>query len=492
MDRYCSVFEWPRSAARPRRPGLARLLLAGAAAALCSASGQSDIPKLPLLTSVSQYGITWTFDREAPCGQFVNGDWYVVGEVNVIGISPAPTPGRNGSVLNLTTNNSKTGFDSRLASGRYSSDYDVYPPLTLKPGDALVSSISVDSAGLVPNMLRPSDHAANPIRTAAVLTSLAGAVPADTFRPGYCDRKRDRLYRASGLRRDLLPQLPVDGIRMQHDSGPLSLAFMERIFQRPWLDTISYEFAAPMENMPVYGREIARAASMGSLLLCSDFTTEQKEKLLVSMVQVGIDLWAIVRAGGHSGWFAHGGHNSGRKWLISFAGLMLGDANMAAPSKTYPGLAFGEDRQTMHDQAWSGATVVYAGHFGPQGHPDHPDWGPYEHLPPSDWPGDIGESYRRCCTSLAWVGEALAARILGVVDQWAHPAFFDYVDRWMTEDDSDAVQIIKQARGRDYSSSWARQRQTWDPFVQDMWNTYRWSLPESGSGDPARARRTPR
>ncbi|MBM3746110.1 MAG: hypothetical protein FJW34_09950 [Acidobacteria bacterium] len=136
--------------------------------------------------------------------------------------------------------------------------------------------------------------------------------------------------------------------------------------------------------------------------------------------------------------------------------------------------------------------VVYAGHFGPQGHPDHPDWGPYEHLPPSDWPGDIGESYRRCCTSLAWVGEALAARILGVVDQWAHPAFFDYVDRWMTEDDSDAVQIIKQARGRDYSSSWARQRQTWDPFVQDMWNTYRWSLPESGSGDPARARRTPR
>jgi hypothetical protein len=50
------------------------------------------------------------------------------------------------------------------------------------------------------------------------------------------------------------------------------------------------------------------------------------------------------------------------------------------------------------------------------------------------------------------------------------------------------VQIIKQARGRDYSASWARQRQTWDPFVQDMWDAYRSSLREPGSGAPARAR----
>jgi hypothetical protein len=227
-----------------------------------------------------------------------------------------------------------------------------------------------------------------------------------------------------------------------------------------------------MENMPVYGREFARAAGIGSLLLCSDFDAEDKERLLVNMVQVGIDLWSIARAGGHPGWFAHGGHNSGRKWLIALGGLMLGDAEMAAPSRTLPGFAFQEDMQTMHARAWTGADAVYGGHFGSKGHPDHPDWGPYEHLHPSEWPGDIGESYRRCCTSVAWVGEALAARILGAEEAWNHPAFFDYVSRWMEEDDSEAVRIIKEARGRDYSAGWARQRQTWDPFVQDMWRRY--------------------
>src|SRR5437763_284412 len=50
---------------------------------------QDNAPKapaledLPLKPSVSQYGITWTFDKPARVGQFVNGDWYVVGPVIV-------------------------------------------------------------------------------------------------------------------------------------------------------------------------------------------------------------------------------------------------------------------------------------------------------------------------------------------------------------------------------------------------------------------------
>jgi hypothetical protein len=458
------------------------LFLAASAGAAPAGAG------LPLRTSVAQYGITWTFDREAPCGQFVNGDWYVVGQVNVIAIEPAPAQGRNGSVLNLRSGSGRTGFDSRLSSGRYSSAYDVFPPVKLKPGDALVSTISAGTPGLLPNLLRPSDRSRNPIRTAAVLTAMPAAVPADAFRPGYCDRRRGTLYRASALRRRLLPRLPLDGIRMEHQDGPLSLAQMERVFERPWLDTIGFGFAAPMENMPVYGREIARAAGMGSLLLCSDFAPEEKEKLLIRMVQAGIDLWSIMEAGGHPGWPAHGGHNSGRKWLISFAGLMLSDAEMAAPSKTHPAVAFQEDMQTMYDAGWTGARAVYAGHTGPRGHPDHPDWGRYEHLHPSRWPGNIGESYRRCCTSIAWVGEALAIMILGTTEEWGHPAFFDYVDRWMTEDDSEAIRIIKQVRGADYSAGWARQRQTWDPFVQDMWRTYRARVPARRTGAGASVR----
>ena len=75
---------------------------------------------LPLQTSVTKDGITWTFDHAVPVGQFVNGDIYVVGTVTVTAITPAPqtsSPYMNGSVLNLPASNGKSGFDQRLNDG---------------------------------------------------------------------------------------------------------------------------------------------------------------------------------------------------------------------------------------------------------------------------------------------------------------------------------------------------------------------------------------
>ncbi len=39
-------------------------------------------------TSISQYGITWTFRDTHLTGQFLNGDYWIVGPVEIIGISP--------------------------------------------------------------------------------------------------------------------------------------------------------------------------------------------------------------------------------------------------------------------------------------------------------------------------------------------------------------------------------------------------------------------
>jgi peptidoglycan/LPS O-acetylase OafA/YrhL len=39
---------------------------------------------LPLKESVTRYGVTWTFEKPSPVGQFVNGDWYVVGPAIVV------------------------------------------------------------------------------------------------------------------------------------------------------------------------------------------------------------------------------------------------------------------------------------------------------------------------------------------------------------------------------------------------------------------------
>jgi hypothetical protein len=81
-----------------------------------------------------------------------------------------------------------------------------------------------------------------------------------------------------------------------------------------------------------------------------------------------------------------------------------------------------------------------------------------------------------------WIGEALAARLLKLDAMWSYPAFFDYADRWMNEDDTQAVADIKTQSGFDYSASWERQKQTAVflqgrvaeyTFVDDMWTAYR-------------------
>jgi hypothetical protein len=145
--------------------------------------------------------------------------------------------------------------------------------------------------------------------------------------------------------------------------------------------------------------------------------------------------------------------------------------------------SFGEDEQTAYGPSWTGAKVVFAGHSGIDavtgaGRSRGNGWGPYEHTPPSQWKAgqNTSESYRRCCTSVGWVAQALALRLLHAEERWGHDAFLDYVDRWMFEDDAAFVKTIKEATGRDHDREWARQGQAWDAFVNEMWGRHRSAL----------------
>jgi hypothetical protein len=426
---------------------------------------------LPMLDSVSIDGIMWKFAQKTPVGRFVTGDYYVVGNVSVVSVRPAPTDERNGSVLNVPIDPGISGFDGRVSSGRFRSSLRAVFPVAMKPGDALISSISLDTVGSIEPWLREGEGESpeSPVKTVSILTCLSAPVSPDAFRPSYGDRQQ-KVYFADSLRRSLLPNLSK--VSQMPDIKKWAWHF-----RRPWLDVCFFAFDAAADYQAMYGREVGRSVGMGTLMLCCDYTSAEKESLLAGMVQYGIDLWGCARAG-YKGWQAHGGHGSGRKWPIIFAGLLLGDTAMASPNTTYPSLRFGEDMQTMYGPCWTGANVVYAGHQGvidgkPAG--TTPGWGPYEHKPPAQWADSnkIGEDYRRCCTSLSWIGEALAARIMKAGKRWNHDAFFDYVDRWMTENDSAAVLEIKRAKAWDYTADWARQRQCWDKFVENMWKAYR-------------------
>jgi hypothetical protein len=463
-----------------------------------SAGSSSNSPTPPgTASSITKDGITWTFSQPAQVGQFATGDYYVVGPVTITAINPAPTrsaPYENGSVRNLPTANSKSGFDSRLNDGTdeswwFDATLRSYPPINLKPGDALVSSISLAQIHSVPEVMRATDMSASPVASVSVLTVLSTAPPKDAFRPSYCDRKQT-IYRANSLQRDLLPSLTPP-----NPSATPTLSQFEDLYRRPWIDTNPFLFDAPAEYMPSYGQHVAFADSYAALLLMLNFPDTQKVKLTNYLVQYGIDLYGCLQAG--YGWPAFGGHRSGRKLPIILAGILLNNDGMKNASTTYPN-KFGEDMQTVYvnqipgsyQQAWQGATVIYGGHYGVKtdGTPISPGlYGPYEQLQPSSWPllngnEQLGEAYRRCCTSVSWVGEALAIHILKAEGVWNYPAFFDYVDRWMTEDDTQAVAEIKAQTGFDYSANWERQRQTryWlqgefpqYTFIDDMWSAYR-------------------
>ena len=460
---------------------------------------------LQLKDSVSQYGITWTFDKPVPVGRFINGDWYVVGPVTVKAIDPKPLYGADIPDSELDNNATFEGMNldwNRKVDERVRNGFMLNPPAdkkvaydnavrnffdpsliqklpaAVKAGDSLVSTISMPKGLVLKSQLWQGISRASgdgsPVRTAAVLTCVAAPLPPDAFRPAFCDRQA-KVYFSRDLKRDILPQVAAT------KDAP-NVGLYVRFTQRPWVGTGFFGFEGPVENMPQYGREYGRVVGISALLLCTDLKPEQKEPLLVDFVQVGIDLGGMIR-GGHPGWEGFGGHGSGRKLPIVFAGLLLGDDQLANVNKNFPKAHFGEDEQTAYGDCWTGAKVVFTGHRAIDQATGiaRPDTGPYEHTPPTTWKKgreQMSEAYRRTA-SFGWIGQDLALRLLRAEKAWNHDAFFDYCDRWMYEDDAESAKAIKAATGQDFFADWIRQGQAWDAFVNDMWAKHR-----AGAGMP--------
>jgi hypothetical protein len=445
---------------------------------------------LPLRQSVSQYGITWTFEQPARVGQFVNGDWYVVGPVTVQAISPKPLYGADIPEIELDHMDLERPFGQRVRNGfmlnppaamKVSYDSGVRNwfdasliqrlPVKMKAGDSLVSSISMPKGLVLKPMLWESVERgvddSTPIRTAAVLSCVAEPLAPDAFRPAFCDRQA-KVYFARNLKRDVLPTAAAKSLP--------DVGLYVRFTQRPWVGTGFFGFEGPVENMPQYGRDYARVVGQAALILCTDLPAERKETLLVDFVQVGIDLGGMIRSG-HPGWEGFGGHGSGRKLPIVFAGLLLGDDQLAQVNKAFPKAHFGEDEQTAYGEAWTGAKVVFTGHraIDEATGVARSGTGPYEHTAPATWREGrekLSESYRRCCTSAAWVAEALALRLMKAEPAWDHDPFFDYCDRWMFEEESEPLKTLKKDAGM-AQPEWAHEGKTWEAFVNDMWFAHR-------------------
>ena len=471
------------------------------------------LENLDLKRSVSQWGITWTFDKPARVGQFVNGDFYVVGPVVVVEINPAPRYGkdvadeelddrekvavaercRNGSMLNAPARR-EVAWDSGVLN-YYHPEHRAKLPIVMKPGDSLASSISLRRGEKVTypyhagTVRGEGDN--SPVKVVAVLTCVADPLPPDAFRPGYSGHD-PKIHQARDLHRELLPHFDRPA------EAPDAVQVAD-LLQRPWCDSCFFSFDVPQQSMPNYAQAYAQCLANAILLACCERKPEDRERLLINVVQIGVDYYSLIRQG-HPGWPAHGGHGSGRKFPIVFAGVMLGAESMANINTSFPKAAFGEDEQTAYGDCWTGAKVVFTGHSGIDvvtgigrdfvraGNP----WGPYEHLPPSRWVPEQfrSDAYRRANTSTCWVAQALVLRAMKLERTWNHDAFFDYVDRWMFENDKPfRIEIAKHCRPPyskdvylDDSKDWFHEGYADRPWIKQLWDKYRALSPASTDG----------
>ncbi|MBP7051857.1 MAG: hypothetical protein KBE65_12655 [Phycisphaerae bacterium] len=432
--------------------------------------------------ALQQFEITWKFDGYHSVGHFVNGDFWVVGPVKIIGIDPASTSVddhvKNGSMVNPDPLSSSIGYDNTISGVTIPYDealnvawgLSAAKPLTLAAHSSLVSSISADAPHQRPQLVR-----------AAVLTVLPSPAAAGSFRPPYCGSDKTIKFNKSMLNYSLLKRLPPV-------SKTPALETVADYFAAPWLDHFPSwrnDYTHPSLNMPNYGREMHEQIGIGALMLHLDFAPEAKETLLCRFVQVGIDFYGIVAAGGIINWFNDGGVAGGRKWPILFAGLMLNDSEMKAigqksgdylytngygPGNIPPDyIHFGEDDQTFY-VAQLDVDITNSSKWAPDPRIAEqvpysaadiglPEWGIRHSSQPETSNKALQANYR-VVAGPPFHTTALAALLTeGAKELWNHNAYFDYTDRYMAFTAADG----------EYSGWWSGL----GSFTRNMWDTYR-------------------
>ncbi len=428
-------------------------------------------------SQITQFGITWTFDKAYPCGEFVNGDYWVVGPVTLTNILPKSTNDRNGSMIgpNAASSNPGQGFDIRIASGNYQSSLNIAKqlPYTVPANRSVISSISY------PGDERPRCQ----IEDQAVLTVLSKPAPVGSFRPTYFGTDKSIKWNKNDIDFSKLKNLqPVSG-------GP-DLATAEKMFERSrinfgTMDSYVGNYIWAANTNPVsgyyaknYGREISKASGYGALALNLNYTNATKEKLAIRYIQNGLDIYGGFAFGNF--FKQNGGHNNGFKLPTLVAAVLLNDSNIMATIKGSKKIWWSEDgshfyvtqslidspRYLVTNKA-GGAPVGQDGCevFNADGSCQRPV-GAYKQsmLGTPEWSasgpdnraGSNWYRYYREITGIPLIGNALAVHIMGLETEWDHPAFLDYFTERAWPNYTDP------------GSPWGP-----DLFIRSMWNAYR-------------------
>lgn len=414
-------------------------------------------------TSVSQFGITWTFSADKTVGQYANGDWWVVGPVTITSISPASTTDgtgwtRNGTMVNpvAATVNPGQGYDSSVHLGSWwDGSLNLAPGFT---GRALTVSVNSSVISTISqNTPDANVYDSNPqIAAGSVLTVVASAPAAGSFRPPMVGNDKTHWWNKASLNYGILQNLaPV--------ASTAALDTVKSYFEKPWFfqfEGSSVQAMSPASNMPAYSREQANTLSQGLLSLHLNYPDAQKEVLYIRLVQVGIDVYGATKAG--TVWKGEGGQNAGRKAPMLLAGLALNDANILGWADASKHLIFQEDQQTWFVTQYDVGRVMTTADGRPrntytQSMVGLPEWGEQHIIYPANDASNWSSAYYR------WIGGAFLGNILAIKlipggqKAWNWPAVFAYADRYW------GIESV--------SPSWSPPNAI-IPFVADMWRAY--------------------
>jgi hypothetical protein len=223
----------------------------------------------------------------------------------------------------------------------------------------------------------------------------------------------------------------------------------------------------PSENMPNYGRDLAKILAQAGLLANVDVSqlpnSPGKQLLVIRLVQFGIDCTGIADVGG--GWPENGGHGLGRKFPILFAGALLDDQHMlnAGRWKT----RFHDDEQTFYVTQDS-VDITHSANWNPDSRAKDkepyeakdiglPEWGIRHTLKPVHDNRGWRTPYRSINGAVI-PGFALAASVMQLRDKWNHEPYFDYAARYM-----------RTIRERDEPIKGTNSP---TPFMLQMWDEY--------------------
>ncbi len=208
------------------------------------ANENNSIKDRKAASSITQYGITWHFDKEYEVGQFANGDYWVLGPVTIIRITPDFNGNDYGWEVNPIVDGSQ-GFCSSCYPNVTTFDASLVPnlPYIAQANQSLLKTI-------------PSGEDRPCIRTASVLTIL-GEIPPDNgasvFRPPYVGTEKP-LISISSLKTDLLPSFS------EVENTP-ALDWVQERYSKVQLDHKRGGLGRalhPSEHMPDYGGDIGR------------------------------------------------------------------------------------------------------------------------------------------------------------------------------------------------------------------------------------------